>query len=112
MNKSLILFLSGLGLILAGAGPAFAQLDNLPLRSGAMTLIIGASTRPGGPARQAVLPDGSVGSSHTAPAANNNSCDGTATATCNAGNATLAGMVTLLLLQRRYRTHNILMPKS
>jgi hypothetical protein len=106
MKKSLMLFLSGIGLVLVAAGPAFAQVDNLHLRSGAMTRTVGASTRLGGPAGPAALPDGSVGSSHTTSAANNKAYDGTAPAIPNAGNATLAGMITLLLLQRRHRTHN------
>jgi hypothetical protein len=112
MKKSLMLFLSGVGLVLATAGPAFAPADNLHLRFAATTCTVGASTRPGGSAGPAALPAGSVGSSHTTPAANNKAYDGAATATHNAGIATLAGMITLLLLQRRYRIHNVLMFKS
>lgn len=112
MKKSLMLFLSGVGLVLVVAAPAFAQMDNLPLPSLTTTCIIGASTRPGKPNGQAALPDSSVGSAPATPAASNNTYDGSATANHNAGNAALAGMITLLLFQRRYRTRNILTSKS
>jgi hypothetical protein len=98
MQKTLMLFLSVVGVALATADSAFARGANLPLRSGAVT-----------PTEPASFLKGSVGSYYLALAANHES-RGTATATFNASVAILAGVFTLMLLQRRNPANTILKP--
>jgi hypothetical protein len=100
MKKSLLPFLFGVGLVLVTTSPAFAQADNLPLGSGTATLAFNNRTSLGGPTGP-VAPNSHVGSAYSATA-NYNPYGGATTTTVNMGSATLAGALTLLLLQRRY----------
>jgi hypothetical protein len=104
MKKTFALFLSGAGLILATAGPAFAQADNLHLNFQIAAPIINNHNRP------AELLSGSVGSPYLALATNNDSRGTTAT-TLNTSLAVLAGVLTLMLLQRRNHDDILLKPK-
>ena len=100
MKKSLLPFLFGVGLVLVITSPAFAQADNPLLGSGTVTLAFNNRTSVGGPAGP-VAPNSHIGSASPVRT-NYNPHGGATTATVNMGSATLAGALTLLLLQRRY----------
>ncbi len=102
MKKSSRLFLCVIGLALITADPIFAQGGNLHLRSWPAT-----QATPGGQAGPADLSNGSVGGSYLATAANNQA-HGTTTHTSQ---AILAGVLLLMLLQRRYRNEITLKSK-
>src|ERR1039457_883111 len=104
MKKSLAIFLSVVGLVLVTTNPAFAQGDNLHLRSGIATRTFNNRTGP------ADLLNSSVSSDYLAFAANNN-VRGNTTATLNTSLAILAGVLTLMLLQRRNRVNIDLKPR-
>jgi hypothetical protein len=104
MNKSLMLFLSVVGLALATANPGFARGDNLQLNSGTATRTANNHTGQSSPLNS------SVGSYYLALAANHEGQD-TTTATLNTSLAILAGVFTLMLLQRRNHANIVLRPR-
>jgi len=104
MKKSLAIFLSVVGLALATAAPAFAHGDDLHLRSGT------ASPSSSNHSRPASLLSGSGASYYLALAANNEGRDAT-TAKLNTSLAILAGVFTLMLLQRRNHANIVLRPR-
>ena len=104
MKKTLLLFLCGVGLVLVMADPAFAGSDKLYLRYEVATRTSDNRTEP------ARALSSSVGGYYLALAANNEGRDATA-GTLNTSVAILAGVSTLMLLQRRTHTHIILKPR-
>ena len=93
MKRSLKLLSLGGGLVLVTAGTVLAQGNNLSWPSGGAIL-----------ARRA-------GADLAGPAVNQKAHDGTIKTSFNTGSATLAGTLTLLLLQRRNRNDRVLKPK-
>ena len=108
MKKSLSLVLFGVGMALAIPCPALAQADNLHLHSTAPAGAFSVRHSPGGQG------NGSADSAYPASAANNANAvqDGALTAAVNTAKATLAGTLTLVLLQRRYRHEIVLRSRS
>lgn len=108
MQKSLTLLLLGFGLVLTPPGAAFANVDIPHVYPGSTTrLFNGNSSRlvPAGQTDRAASGAGPlVAASHPAQ-------DSYATVTFNMSSATMAGALTLLLLQRQRRDDNILRPK-
>ena len=104
MKKSLTTFLFVVGLALITAGTALAQGDNLYLHSRMATRTFNNRTGP------ATLASSSIGRSTLALAVKNDN-DGTTAATVKTSVAILAGLLTLMLLQRRNHLDIILRPK-
>lgn len=100
MKRNLILFLTGIGLVLISAGPVFAQAESLSLHSMAV---------PQGFNDRTVTADFSSGSvSGAYPSAANGNAK---TPTFDLRLAILAGVLTLMLLQRRNHANIILKPR-
>jgi len=108
MQKSLKLLVLGFGLVLTSTGAAFAKGDISLVNSGPTTRLFNVSSSrpvPAGYTDRAASGAGPlVAASHAAQ-------DGYATATFKTSTATLAGALTLLLLQRRHREDNALRPR-
>ncbi len=100
MKRKLLLFLTGIGLVLISASPVFAQAEGLSLRS--MAVPHGFNDR----TVAADFSSGSVSASYLA-AANSNARNANAP-TLDLRMAILAGVVTLMLLQRRNHANIIL----
>jgi hypothetical protein len=108
MQKSLSLLLIGCGLLLAPTCDAFAKADILPVNLGSTTPMLHVNSSRNGPAGHT---DRAAGGAHPLAAASHQAQDGYATATFNMSGATLAGALTLLLLQRRHRVDYVLRPR-
>ena len=104
MRKILTLFLTVVGLVLVAINPAFAHGNNQPLPSGIVTSAFNDHTGP------TALFTGPAGRSYLVLAANSEG-RGTTTATLNTSLAILAGVLTLMLLQRRSHAHFVLRPR-
>lgn len=103
MKRNLILFLTGVGLVLISASPVFAQAEGLSLRS--MAVPRGFNDR----TVAADFSSGSGGASY--PAAANSNARNAATPALDLRMAILAGVLTLMLLQRRNHANIILKPR-
>jgi len=108
MQKSLTLFLFGLGLVLVSTGAAFAKADILPVHFGSTTPLFHFNSSRSIPAGQT---DRAAGGAYSLAAASHQAQDTYATATFNMSSATLAGALTLLLIQRKRRGDNVLRPR-
>ena len=108
MQKSLTLLIFSFGLVLVGTGSAFAKVNLLPVHSGSTTPLYNVNS---GRFASAGYTDRAVGGAQPLAAASHSAQDGYATATLNLSGATLAGALTLLLLQRRHRADNVLRPR-
>ena len=104
MKRNLILLLTGIGLVLISAGPVFAfKAEGLSLRSMAV---------PQGFNDRTVAADFSSGSVSTSyPVAANSNARNAKTPTLDLRMAILAGVLTLMLLQRRNHANIILKPR-
>jgi hypothetical protein len=108
MQKSLSLLLFGFGLVLASASAAFAKADILHVYFGSTTPMLHVNSSRNGPVGHT---DRAAGGAHPLAAASHQAQDGYASATFNMSGATLAGALTLLLLQRRHRADYVLRPR-
>jgi hypothetical protein len=109
MQKSLTLFLLGCGLVLIPVGAAFAKADYLHVYFGSTTRLFNVNSSRSVPAGYT---DRAASGAYPLVAASHSAQDSYATTTLNMGSATLAGALTLLLLQRRHRGDNVLRPRN
>jgi hypothetical protein len=109
MQKTLTLFLLGFGLVLIPVGAAFAKADYLHVYFGPTTRLFNVNSSR---TVSAGYTDRAASGAYSLVAASHSAQDGYATATLNMSGATLAGALTLLLLQRRHRDDNILRPRN
>jgi hypothetical protein len=105
MQKPLKLLLFSFGLALVSASTTFAKADSLHVYFGSTTLLLKANSSRSVPAGHT---DRAAGGALPLAAASHQAQDGYATANFNLSGAILAGVLTLLLLQRRHRADNVL----
>jgi hypothetical protein len=103
MKRNLILVLTGFGLVLISASPVFAQAEGLSLRS--MAVPRGFNDR------TATADFSSVSGGASYPVTANSNARNAATPTLDLRMAILAGVLTLMLLQRRNHANIILKPR-
>jgi hypothetical protein len=110
-SLKLKLLLAGIGLGMVAMGAVFAQADDPRPRSGFTLPAYNVGAGLSAPAGGAVLSGGMAGT-HRLLMAGFQTPDRGATVTSNIGIATLAGALTLLLVQRRHGNHNMSRPGS
>jgi len=98
MQKPLTLLLFGFGLIAISTTAAFAKTDALAVSFGSTPLVFNVNNSWNNPAEPT---DRTVAGKGSLAAAGHQPQNDYATATLNVGSATLAGALTLLLIQRR-----------
>jgi hypothetical protein len=108
MQKSLTLLLFGFGLVLVSTGATFAKTDILPVHLGPTTLLFNVNSSRSVPAAPT---DRAAGGAYSLAAASHQAQDTYATATFNMSSATLAGALTLLLIQRKRHAGHVLRPR-
>jgi hypothetical protein len=105
MQKSLTMLWLGFGLVLVPTSATFAKADILHVYFGSTTHRFSINSSRNEPAGHT---DRAAGGAYPLAAASHQTQDTYATATFNLSGATLAGALTLLLLQRRHRADNVL----